>query len=222
MFSLREVQLQKDPGHRSSVFQPLGKNPLVSGGEKNRRLQNAPFILCNCLSKLYSVIIKGWFFSHQFEEKTEDKAFSRSGGEQAEVRREEPPFHTAARYTHACSCTVRAHTCVHTPACTRKRWTFLLHRNFALPSETRTRAPFTCIICTHLHSRRLAAVTRRSPVSSRTSAAEHAWAQMTALDSTRACVKDHLGVQGAPTPGADLQLSACTQIRAVERLGDLY
>lgn len=25
VFSLREVQLQKDPGHRSSVFQPLGK-----------------------------------------------------------------------------------------------------------------------------------------------------------------------------------------------------
>ena len=27
MFSLREIQLQKDPGHRSSVFQPLGKIP---------------------------------------------------------------------------------------------------------------------------------------------------------------------------------------------------
>lgn len=25
VFSLREVQLQKDPGHRSSVFHPLGK-----------------------------------------------------------------------------------------------------------------------------------------------------------------------------------------------------
>lgn len=34
VFSLREVQLQKDPGHRSSVFQPLGKNPLVSGRGK--------------------------------------------------------------------------------------------------------------------------------------------------------------------------------------------
>uniref|UniRef100_A0A671VNF4 Cyclin dependent kinase 18 n=1 Tax=Sparus aurata TaxID=8175 RepID=A0A671VNF4_SPAAU len=30
MFSLREIQLQKDPGHRSSVFQPLGRG-------KNRR-----------------------------------------------------------------------------------------------------------------------------------------------------------------------------------------
>ncbi|MEQ2207460.1 Cyclin-dependent kinase 18, partial [Xenoophorus captivus] len=28
VFSLREVQLQKDPGHRSSVFQPLGKKRI--------------------------------------------------------------------------------------------------------------------------------------------------------------------------------------------------
>uniref|UniRef100_A0A3B4ZJH5 cyclin-dependent kinase n=1 Tax=Stegastes partitus TaxID=144197 RepID=A0A3B4ZJH5_9TELE len=30
VFSLKEVQLQKDPGHRSSVFQPLGENELRS------------------------------------------------------------------------------------------------------------------------------------------------------------------------------------------------
>uniref|UniRef100_A0A3P8R6E8 Protein kinase domain-containing protein n=1 Tax=Astatotilapia calliptera TaxID=8154 RepID=A0A3P8R6E8_ASTCA len=30
VFSLREVQLQKDPGHRSSVFQPLGKGSDLS------------------------------------------------------------------------------------------------------------------------------------------------------------------------------------------------
>lgn len=164
------------------------------------------------------MIIKGWFFSHQFEEKTEDKAFSRSGGDQAEVRRQERLVtltHVPVQYMHTPACT---HLHAHTSA---GRFSA---QEFALPSETRTRAPFTCIICTYLHSRRPAAVTRRSPVSSRTSAAEHAWAQMTALDGarTRACVKAHLGVQGAPTPGADLQLSVCTQIRAVETLGDLY
>uniref|UniRef100_A0AAQ4R7P0 cyclin-dependent kinase n=1 Tax=Gasterosteus aculeatus aculeatus TaxID=481459 RepID=A0AAQ4R7P0_GASAC len=30
VFSLRELQLQKDPGHRSSVFQPLGKVPALN------------------------------------------------------------------------------------------------------------------------------------------------------------------------------------------------
>lgn len=117
------------------------------------------------------MIIKGWFFSHQFEEKTEDKAFSRSGGDQAEVRREEPPFHTAARYTHACSCTVRAHTCVHTPACTHKRWTFLCtgirvalgntdtrslhmyHLHIFAQSENRCRHPQISGVLTHICSR---------------------------------------------------------------------
>lgn len=35
VFSLREVQLQKDPGHRSSVFQPLGKTLSFLDFKKN-------------------------------------------------------------------------------------------------------------------------------------------------------------------------------------------
>lgn len=172
------------------------------------------------MSKLHSVIIKGCFFSHQFEEKTEDKVFSRSGADHAEVRRQEPPFHTAARYTHACSCTVRAHTCVHTPACTHERWTFLCtgirvalgntdtrslhmyHLHIFAQSETRCRHTQISGVLTHICS--------RTCVGPNDSA------------RTRACVKAHLGVQGAPTPGADLQLSVCTSIRAVETLGYLY
>lgn len=140
VFSLREVQLQKDPGHRSSVFQPLGKTSSLHPGFPPLLAINCTF---NSLSLFFLKLM--FFFSHQFEEKTEGRAFSRSGRDEAEVRSEErksclfTPRHKDRRLT-TLTRMLPFSTCTHLHARTG-RWTFLCTGNIALARRRRRDAP---------------------------------------------------------------------------------
>lgn len=118
VFSLREVQLQKDPGHRSSVFQPLGKTSSLHPGFP-------PLLAINCTFNSLSFIFLKLMFVFLISSRKKPKAehFLEVGEmkRRCGARRGRAAFsHRGTKtggspHSHACSPSARAHTYMHAP-----------------------------------------------------------------------------------------------------------